>query len=82
MCRRISDISHRRRNELPLIRNDRFPERRADQGARRDVAVDLRVADAELGEHLAVVLALKSGLGSPSGSSLSSEKRHGRPGRR
>jgi crotonobetainyl-CoA:carnitine CoA-transferase CaiB-like acyl-CoA transferase len=56
------DVSHRLRNELPLIRHDRFRERRADQGARRDVAVDLRVAEAELGEHLAIVLALKGGL--------------------
>ena len=38
-CSHVSpDVSHLRRNELPLIRNDRFRERRADEGARRDVA--------------------------------------------
>jgi hypothetical protein len=56
------DVSHRRGNELPLIRNDRFRERRADERAGGDMAVDFVVAEAELGERRAVVLALKGGL--------------------
>jgi len=47
------DVSHRRRNELPLIRNDRFRERRADERAGGDMAVDFVVAEAELGKDWA-----------------------------
>ena len=40
MLRVSPDVSHRRRNELSLIPNDRFWERRADERAGGDIDVD------------------------------------------